>query len=259
MLHQSLPKPFPQPELAARRSTAPRLAALSVALSCAVLPCLVAAATLEPAPGAEAGKQDFSAAEKLLFMTPQLGRIKPPQTLHYSFRKTGSFEPGFDDKVALQLTPQAGGGCCAAHGEFLTEGRRLTMPDIPEADANPVILYFLERDVREMQRLTKGAQNHFRKMIRMAVYKSATVRDVSVRWRGQTVKATEIGFSPFVDDPNRPKYEKFVGKEYRFVLSDTVPGGVFSIRTRVAGADDKAAPLLLEELYAEGAEPAAGF
>lgn len=242
-----------------RRAAGHPLTALVVALGAALLPGLAAAATLEPGPGAETDKQDFSAAEKLLFMTPQLGRLKPPQTLNYSFRKAGSFEPGFDDKVAVQFTPQAGGGCCAAHGEFLSEGRRLVMPDIPEADANPVILYFLEHDVREMNRLTKGAQNHFRKMIRMAVYKSATVRDISVRWRGQQIKATEIGFSPFLDDPNRPKYEKFVGKEYRFVLSDAVPGGVFSIRTRVAGADDKAAPLLLEELYAEGAEPATTF
>jgi hypothetical protein len=192
-----------------------------------------------------------------MFMTPQLGGLKPPQTLRYSFRKAGSLEAGYDDKVAVEFTAQSGGGCCAAHGEFLTEGRKLVMPDIPEAESNPVILYFLEHDVREMQRLTKGAQNHFRKMIRMAVYNRATVRDVAVRWRGQPVKATEVAFSPYLEDPNRPKYEKFVRKEYRFVFSDAVPGGVFSIRTRVAATDDKAPPLLVEELYAEGAEPAA--
>lgn len=258
MLHPILTALSPRAALP-RHFTGHRLAALMVVLAWAMLPCLAAAATLEPPAGRETDKQDFSAAEKLLFMTPQLGRLKPPQMLTYSFKKGGSFEPGFDDKVAVQFTPQAGGGCCAAHGEFLTEGRRLVMPDIPEADANPVILYFLEHDVREMNRLTKGAQNHFRKMIRMAVYKGATVRDVSVRWRGQQIKATEIGFSPYLEDPNRPKYEKFFKKEYRFVLSDAVPGGVFSIRTRVAGADDKAAPLLLEELYAEGAEPSTSF
>ena len=48
------------------------------------------------------------------------------------------------------------------------------MPDIEGGEGgNPVTMYFLENDVRGMQRLTKGSQVHFRKQIRMALYKSA--------------------------------------------------------------------------------------
>jgi len=77
-----------------------------------------------------------------------------------------------------------------------------------------------------------------------------------VRWRGQVVKAKEVSFTPYLDDPNRPKYPKFAVKEYHFVLSDAVPGGVYGIRTRVGAENSAAAPLIVEELYAEGAEPA---
>lgn len=199
-------------------------------------------------------QKDFSQAERLLFMTNQLAHLKPPTTLRYTFRKSGSMEESFEDKVSIGLTRQADGGCCTSKGEFLTGARRLNLPEIPAAEGNPVILYFLEHDVREMQRLTKGSQYHFRKRIRMAVYQAASVREVSVSFRGRSVKATEVEISPYLDDPNRPRFEKLARKQYLFTLSDAVPGGVFGIRTQVS-EPSQPAPLIVEELYAEGAEP----
>jgi len=234
--------------------TALTLCALTSAAAAAPQAASAPAPAPAPAP-AQTDKQDYSPAERLLFMTPQLGRVKPPQTLRYTFRKAGSFEAGFEDKVAIEFVAGADGSCCAARSEFLSGERQLKLPEVPSAEGNPVILYFLEHDIREMQRLTKGSQNHFRQRIRKSVYDGATVREVSVRWRGQTVKASEISFSPFLDDPNRPRYEKFVRKEYRFVMSDGVPGGVYAIRTVIPSGEVQAAPLIIEELYAEGAEP----
>lgn len=204
---------------------------------------------------AQQDKKDFSQAERLLFMSNQLSALKPPMVLRYSFRKSGSMEEGFEDGVTISLTRQADGGCCATAGEFLTGARKLNLPEVPAAEGNPVILYFLERDVREMNRLTKGSQFHFRKQIRMAVYQAAKVREVSLRYRGKSVKATEVEISPYLDDPNRPRFEKLAVKQYVFTLSDAVPGGVYGIRSEVA--DTTPAPLIVEELYAEGAEPAA--
>jgi hypothetical protein len=224
-------------------------------LHAATAPTQAATPAAAASAAAETDKQDYSAAEKLLFMSPQLGRVRPPQTLRYSFRKAGSFETGFNDKVAVAFSAAPDGACCTATSEFLSAERRLKLPEVPAGEGNPVILYFLEHDVREMQRLTTGSQNHFRKMLRMAIYNGSTLRELSVRWRGQPVKATEISLTPFTQDPNRPKYEKFAGKEYRFVLSDAVPGGVYAIRTQIPGAGAQATPLIVEELCAEGAEP----
>ncbi len=202
-------------------------------------------------------KKDFSQAERLLFMTNQLTALKPPLVLRYSFRKSGSMEEGFEDKVSIALSKQPDGSCCAGVGEFLTGTRKLILPEVPAAEGNPVILYFLERDVREMQRLTKGSQFHFRKRIRMAVYEAAKVRDVSLQYRGKTIKGTEVDISPFLEDPNRSRYEKLAIKNYVFTLSDAVPGGVYGIRSDIADKSAAAlAPLIVEELYAEGAEPA---
>jgi len=213
----------------------------------------VAAALLSLALAAQAqtDRQDYSPAERLLFMSPHLETAKPPQTLEYGWRKSGELEPGQYERAKLVLTARAGGGCCAAHTEFLGAA----LPDLDEAQGNPLIMSFLERDVREMQRLTGGSQGHFRKMIRMAVYESARVRTLALPYKGRLVQAQEVVVQPFLNDPNRPRYERFARKEYRFMLSPAVPGGLYGIRSQVPGKDESAPALLVEELYLDGTEP----
>ena len=213
---------------------------------------LAAALALNVSAAHAADAQDYSPAEKLLFMSDQLGALRLPATLRYGFRKSGTLEEAFEDRVSIAVKAGAGGTCCNASGEFLGGARRVALPDIEGATGNPVLMFFLERDVREMQRLTKGSQGYFRKRIRMAVYGGATVRELSLVYQGKELKGREVLITPYADDPNRAKFEKLVGKEYRFWLADGVPGGVFGIRARVPGATADAAPAMLEELLIEG-------
>lgn len=207
---------------------------------------------------AEDAKKDFSPAERALFMTDQFSTLKPPLTLHYQFHRTGSLEPAFDDKADISLTARSTGGCCAASGEFLTGERKVQLPPLEGAAGNPVTLFFLERDIHEMQRLTKGQPNYFRKRIRMAIYQGAQQRDVTLRYRGKPVAGREFTISPYLDDPNRTRFEKIAVKQYVFTVSDAVPGGVYAIRSVIPDRDAGAAapPLLAEELLIDGAEPA---
>jgi hypothetical protein len=200
---------------------------------------------------------EFSAAEQALFVTNHLNALKPPTTLHYRFRKTGSLEAGFDDKVAIALTAQPDGKCCAAAAEFLNGANKLALPAIEAAQGNPVILYFLERDIREMQRLTKGQPNYFRKRIRMAVADAATVTEVTLPHEGRNVAAKQITITPYTDDPLRARFENLTAKRYVFTLSESVPGGVISIRTQVDAATAGAPPLLAEEMALERQAPTA--
>lgn len=197
-----------------------------------------------------AAADDVSPAEKALFVTNHLATLKPPTTLRYSFLKSGSLEPGFDDKVSISLRAQPDGRCCTAAAEFLSGSRRLALPEVESAQGNPLILYFLEHDIREMQRLTKGQQNYFRKRIRMAVYQGATMSETKVSYLGRSVAAKQITVAPYLDDPLRARFEALATKRYVFTLSDQVPGGVVGIRSQVDGA--AALPLLVEELTLEG-------
>ena len=193
---------------------------------------------------------EFSPAERALFLTNHLAALRPPVTLQYTFRKSGSLEAGFEDRVAVTLRAQTGAACCTASTEFLNGPRRVNLPEIESAQGNPVILYFLERDIREMQRLTRGQSNYFRKRIRMAVHQGATIRDLTVIYQGRSVAAREFAIAPYLDDPLRARFEKLASKNYVFILSDEVPGGVVSIRTLVAG--DANVPLLREEMTLDG-------
>ena len=201
---------------------------------------------------AQSDKQDYSAAERLLFMTNQMSSVKSPASIRYSFRKSGSLEDGFEDNVVLSTARQADGTCCVANTDFFTGSRKLPLPETPAPEGNPVILHFLERDIAEMKRLTKGSTNHFRKLIRMAAYQSATVSDTTFAYKGGVVKGQEVRFSPYLEDPNRPKYEQLSRKQYRFFLSPAVPGGVYGIRTQVDGEAAGSPPIVVEELLVDG-------
>lgn len=222
----------------------------------AVALCATAIALPGAAARAEEPAKDFSAAERALFMTDQFAKLRPPMTLRYRFQRSGTLAPGFDDKVSIALKAQAATGrCCDATGEFLSGERRVELPPVEGAAGNPVTLFFLERDVREMERLTKGKSNYFRKRIRMAIFQGAQQRAVTLQYRGKAVAGREFSITPYVDDPNRPRFEQLANKRYVFTLSDAVPGGVYGIRAVVVdpGKDAAAPPLLAEELLIDGA------
>ena len=220
---------------------------LIAALSAVTAPAFAQTSPSPPPP-------EYSAAERLLLMSDQMQRVSPPATLSYRFQHGGTLDAPFEDKVNLQFTRLADGRCCTATGEFLTGPRRLTLPEVEQVQGNPVTLYFLERDIREMQRLTKGQANYFRKRIRMALFQDARIGEVRFRYRGQLHTGQEIVIQPYLDDPNRARFERLAGRQYHFLLSDAVPGSVVSILTTIR-ADRGPAPLVEEALWIDGATP----
>lgn len=209
-----------------------------------------------PAPATAAGA-DISAAERALFLEPALSGLKAPRQLDYRFTQTGSLEAGWTDQVNLQLSPRSGGACCQAAVAFLTGSRAVQLPPIDLAEANPVLLGFLEHDIREMERRTGGKANYFRKRIRMALAADPAVQPRTLRFQGRDVAGTEISIAPYADDPMRARYERLADKRYVFWRSAEVPGQLYGVRTVVPDKADAARPLLGTELWLTGAEPIA--
>jgi hypothetical protein len=205
-----------------------------------------------------AGAQDaISAAEKLLFQTDHLKNVAPPATLSYAFRKTGSAETGFDDTVELRV--RVLDGVKQASVTFLSAERKTACPEVTRAEGNPVLLCFLERDIREMERLTGGKSGYFRRAIRLALARSARVARSRLSFGGRELAANEITVVPYADDPLKDRIGKYATKTYVFTLSAEVPGGVHSVRTFVPPAEGTSneAPLLEERLTLVGRRPPA--
>lgn len=202
-----------------------------------------------------ADPKEFSKAENLVFVNPHLANLKGSTTLRYGFVKSGVLEPGFTDEVRIDISA-SGKTCCTVKGSFLSGTRQLKLPEIPDAEANPVIVYFLEHDIAEMQRLTKGKSNYFRKRIRMTMVDEAKVKDTTVSYNGKTSPAQEVILTPYLSDPARNRYERFAQKTYTFVLAKDVPGGVYQIRTSMSGAQPTDPAMIEEVMTLAGAEPA---
>jgi hypothetical protein len=181
-----------------------------------------------------ADPSQFSLAEERLFVDDHLRDLPGPTTLEYIYAKRGSLEGPVDDTARVIVGPPTGGRGQSVKVEYLTETRKLELSDIDAANANPVILFFLEREVREMHRLTSGSINYYRKRIRMALAEGGQVEAVTLRIGPRRIAATEIRIAPYRDDPARSRYEKFAEKTYTFTLSDEVPGKVVELRSELS-------------------------
>jgi hypothetical protein len=217
------------------------------ALGAALLGCPLAWAQPQGAASAPGSSPEISAAERLLFVDNHLKRLRPPRQLRYRFtHRETSAAATFDDDVTLALKADPGGTCCAVQGRFLSGARQVNLPDIDAAEANPVTLYFLEREVREMQRLTGGQAAHFRRRIRIALAETAP-RATTVRHGGRDVAAQEIAIAPYSDDPMRHRFERQADTRYRFVLSPEVPGTLLRIEADLPGTRTDTLTLLETE------------
>ncbi|MCX8003529.1 MAG: hypothetical protein N2688_01005 [Burkholderiaceae bacterium] len=198
---------------------------------------LLLAALLGPPPALGADPAQFSEAERRLFVTNHLGSLRGATRLEYVYRCAGTLQGEAEDRAVVTVSAARPDGGRDVHVDYLSGRRRLDLPDIQGAEGNPIILHFLEREVREMNRLTGGSANYFRKRIRMALAEAARVRAVTREVDGRAVPAVEIFIAPYRDDPMRSRYERYAEKTFVLTLSDHVPGGVVEMRTELYGPE----------------------
>jgi hypothetical protein len=213
--------------------------------ACALLACLFVLGFTARHVHADNAADPIRPAEQLLFLDDHFAKTKAPATLTYSFEKRGSLTPNSDEKVILKT--------------WIKDGKQVTsladasgvLPGIAEGElsSNPVITYFLERDINEMQKLTGGQKNYFQRRIRLALAAGPEIVDISVKAGKDTFKAKQVSIQPYLDDPLKSKFQQLVGKRYTFVISSEVPGHLHSIKTEVpADNNNFAAPLEVETL-----------
>ncbi len=189
---------------------------------------------------------DISRAERLVFEGDHLRTLAAPTVLAYRVQRSGTMEPAFEDKAEIAITDAAGKR--GAEVRCLTGARKIEMPALEEVSGNPIVLCFLERDIREMERMTGGKSGYFRKRIRMALSESAEVKEVEFDHQGRRIRGVDVSIAPYLDDPLRPRFERLANKRYLFRLSDSVPGHVVLVRAMVpdgqaSGADAPASQL----------------
>lgn len=197
---------------------------------------------------------DFSQANQLLFFENHLKSIQSPTTLHYRFEKSGSMEQGFTDEIRVRIQELQKSGGKKVAIDYFSGTRARYIPEFENATGNPLLVVFLQRDVREMSRLTGGNWRHFQKMMKLALENSARVSSKTVEHDGKRLPAWEIMVTPYSDDKLLMQHKEFMEKYYRITLVDAVPGGIYSIHAVTPSADGANTPLVQETVTFSGSD-----
>jgi hypothetical protein len=194
----------------------------------------------------------MSPAQIALFETPHLASLRPPLRLDYEFRREEEGKEPVADTIRLALRASAGGGCCDVSPEFLTGPRALRYPAAPNFHGNPLLLFALDRDTRELSAATGSTLTWFRNRFRQALATAAAVCPAEIEHEGRRVPATLITLRPYEGEPRAGRYQH---KLYAFTLSEAVPGQVQAIRTDLPA--DGGAGAVVESISFAGTAPLA--
>jgi hypothetical protein len=179
------------------------------------------------------GSDDITPAERLIFTTDHLHGVEAQTELDYAV--VNSEQPSRTaDLVKVLVLSQDN-----AKGDAQVSDHSGNVP-LPNGglQCNPVIIYFLERDISEMQSLTGGQRRYFQQRLRLALAAGPRIETVTSEAGGKSVSARRIVVQPYLNDPNAERFAQYTAKRYTFVLADDVPGQVVLIRTDVPGPNN---------------------
>ena len=102
-------------------------------------------------------------------------------------------------------------------------------------DQNPLIFAFLQRDVNAMAARTGGAAHYFMSLIRDAIVSNTSIEQVEILHEGRTYSARSAKIEPFALEPVRDQFPKLANKNYRIIVSEWIPGGIYQIQSNRSG------------------------
>lgn len=193
----------------------------------------------------------LSPAQTALFETPHLEALRPPVRLDYDFRREEAGADPVVDTIRLEVRASEGqAGKRDVSAEFLTGPRAIRYPPARGFGGNPLLVFALDRDTRELSAATGGSALWFRNRFRQALANSAELRRVEIEHGGSRVPATFIALKPYAGESRAGRYAE---RRYAFTLSDAVPGSFQSVRTELSATADRGA--VVESITFAGTAP----
>ncbi|WP_139826069.1 hypothetical protein [Derxia lacustris] len=202
--------------------------------------CLAAAGAMAllaalPARAVEAGDvgSDISPAETLLFLDDHMAGFAAGRRIDYRIEHRGATPPAEDERFTLTAS-----GTAARRSLVLTDRRGdFALPGGAGATPNPMILFFLDREVAAMERATGGQRRHFNRLIRTALARGPEIGAGTLDIDGKPLATREIVIEPYRDDAQRARYPELARKRLRFVLADALPGRVVELHSELPATD----------------------
>lgn len=207
-------------------------------------------ALLIPTPGS-AGP-----ASERMFATDVLNSTESHSTIVYAHDRIGLAQDGLrpiaDGTLRLNVEDGAAGARKTSL-EMGTADQLRLIGKYSEASGNPVLPIFLESTLGVMSRITGGSPFYIRNRMKEALGAADQISPGKADWAGQSVKTEEIVIKPFATDAKRDRMGAFADMEFRFVMSQAVPGGYVSLSAKSA-ADASGAFVYQETIELTGIE-----
>ena len=208
-------------------------------------------ATVAPAV-ADASGDGLSEAQTVLFRTPHLDNVTQPVSLEYDYRRDAGPEESFVDTVTMTVTDISNGTGKTVTFEYLTGANHRPYGPVADFRGNPLIMVFLEDDLRRMTAKLGGGGVYMRNRIRHAFRERGQAQPVTFDLNGRVVAGTKVTVAPFVGDKNRSRLGDYERKVYEFVVSPEVPGGVFRMRSTIPSPSAPGQPMAEDSLTYRG-------
>jgi len=222
-------------------------------IRCGIFVVTVASAATAAAATDPAGTPPLSPAQIALFETPHLHNVARTEALEYRFERTGA--DAFQDKVVARITEIHPDGTKLVSFDFLSGERHEFYPAVDQFAGNPLLMVFLEHDVKLMRQQLGIAAAYFRDRVRQALVDQATVEDTTWTLAGKSVKARRITVKPFLQDARLAQIPSVKEKEYSFIICDEAPGELVELGVSMPEDAKTGAPAFSERLTFTGVKP----
>ena len=186
---------------------------------------------------------------KLLVTKDHLANLTTPTKIKYIFKKTGSLEPGFNDRVIMIIPEKDDKGVHNIKFDFFSSYYKEDIKSASYKKNNPIFHAFWEHDIQLMTRLTEGSWIYFRKRISWAQsdpYKFK-ITPATCDLNEKKVNGQTIELKPYEDDYDSEKFKKFAKKKYYITICEEVPGMIYQMST-VVPSESGSEPLMEETL-----------
>ena len=195
---------------------------------------------------------ELTEVHKLLVAKDHLANLTTPTKIKYIFKKTGSLEPGFNDRVVMIVPEKNDKGEHNIKFDFFSSYNKEDLKSASYKRNNPIFHAFWEHDIQLMTRLTEGSWIYFRKRITWAMsdpYKFK-ITPAKCNINEKKVDGQTIELSPYVQDYDSKKFKKYAKKKYYVALCEEVPGMIYEMST-IIPSENGSKPLMKETLTFE--------
>ena len=188
-------------------------------------------------------------AHQLITIKNHLENLKKPTKLKYFFKKTGTLEPGFNDRVIMVVPEKDNNGYHDIRFDFFSGYNKEDLSSAKYKSTNPIIHAFWDHDINVMTRLTEGSTIYFRKRITWSLSdkNKFKINASTCEYNGKQLKGQTIEHMPYEQDYDSKKFKKYAKKKYYVTICDEVPGMIYEMST-IMPSEDNSKPLIKETL-----------